>query len=247
MPAMVFLILTIIQLTMVQHARIMTEYAAFCAARAGIVFNADPVAMRQAALVALMPTIGRTDTVTTLTNTAVNGVKIENSERAASNLPIVSVTVLAPQPLAFSGISSHLNGDQIDFDDIRTAAAQANILQVRVNYYYKMKVPFANQILQGIFMAQTAGQLAGWKGSVNMTAPSAGASDSPHTSDVYAPARAAYASAGVTGSYGQTLAPDAERISNAAKSNLFYFPLWSTYSMRMQSNVILTNAGATSP
>jgi hypothetical protein len=41
---------------MVQHAKIMTEYAAFTAARAGIVWNADPGIMQSAAIIALMPT-----------------------------------------------------------------------------------------------------------------------------------------------------------------------------------------------
>ncbi|MBI5478706.1 MAG: pilus assembly protein [Deltaproteobacteria bacterium] len=56
MPLMTFLILGVIQLVMVQHARIMTEYAAFTAARAGIVWNADQVPMQSAAIISLMPT-----------------------------------------------------------------------------------------------------------------------------------------------------------------------------------------------
>ncbi len=56
MPLMVFFILGVIQMAMVQHARIMTEYAAFNAARAGIVWNADRLLMENAALISLMPT-----------------------------------------------------------------------------------------------------------------------------------------------------------------------------------------------
>jgi hypothetical protein len=55
-PLMVFLILGMIQLVMVQHARIMTEYAAFNAARAGIVWNADGIVMENAAIISLLPT-----------------------------------------------------------------------------------------------------------------------------------------------------------------------------------------------
>jgi len=55
-PLMVFLILGIVQLAMMQHARIMTEYAAFNAARAGIVWNADRIIMQNAALISLLPT-----------------------------------------------------------------------------------------------------------------------------------------------------------------------------------------------
>lgn len=55
-PLMVFLILGMIQLVMIQHARIMTEYAAFNAARAGIVWNADKIIMENAAIISLLPT-----------------------------------------------------------------------------------------------------------------------------------------------------------------------------------------------
>lgn len=55
-PVMTFLILGVLQLAMIQHARIMTEYAAFNAARAGIVWNADPWIMENAAIISLLPT-----------------------------------------------------------------------------------------------------------------------------------------------------------------------------------------------
>lgn len=56
MPLMIFFILGIVQLGMLQHAKIMTEYAAFNAARAGIVWNADPFVMQNAAIISLLPT-----------------------------------------------------------------------------------------------------------------------------------------------------------------------------------------------
>ena len=58
-PLMVFVILGILQITMIQHARIMTEYAAYYAARAGIVWDGDPYVMENAAIIALMPTYDR--------------------------------------------------------------------------------------------------------------------------------------------------------------------------------------------
>lgn len=58
-PLMTFMILGVLQLAMVQHARIMTEYAAFNAARAGIVWNADPWIMENAAIISVMPTSDR--------------------------------------------------------------------------------------------------------------------------------------------------------------------------------------------
>ena len=69
MPMMVFLTLGILQLTMVQHAKLMTEYAAYQAARAGIVWNGNPMRMHDAAVIALLPTFGRTDTLTRIGTT----------------------------------------------------------------------------------------------------------------------------------------------------------------------------------
>ncbi len=63
LPAMTFLVIGIIQLVMIQHARVMTEYAAYQATRAGAVHNASRKMMLNGALVALLPTMGATDTV----------------------------------------------------------------------------------------------------------------------------------------------------------------------------------------
>jgi hypothetical protein len=69
LPLMTFMVLGIIQLTMMQHAKLMTEYAAFQAARAGIVWNGNNERMHDAAVVALLPTLGRTDNVVELGKT----------------------------------------------------------------------------------------------------------------------------------------------------------------------------------
>lgn len=61
---MLFLVLGVIQLAMLQHARLMTEYAAYNAVRAGTVWNGDQCMMRQAALISLLPTLEATDTLT---------------------------------------------------------------------------------------------------------------------------------------------------------------------------------------
>lgn len=60
LPLQVFFTLGIIQLTMMQHAKIMTEYAAFQAARAGVVWNGNNERMHDAAILALTPTMGNT-------------------------------------------------------------------------------------------------------------------------------------------------------------------------------------------
>ena len=69
MPLMVFLCLGIIQLTMIEHARIMTDYAAYNAARAGIVWNGNNERMHDAAIFSLLPTMARTDNIVELGKT----------------------------------------------------------------------------------------------------------------------------------------------------------------------------------
>ncbi|MEE8410850.1 MAG: TadE family protein [Myxococcota bacterium] len=61
MPIMIFLVLGALQIMMMQHGRIMTEYAAYNAARAGIVHNGNWNVMRNAALIATLPIYQRTD------------------------------------------------------------------------------------------------------------------------------------------------------------------------------------------
>ncbi|MCX7959896.1 MAG: pilus assembly protein, partial [Deltaproteobacteria bacterium] len=56
-PLMLFMILGILQLAMLHQARIQTEYAAYQAARAGIVWNANHSKMMNAAFVALIPSM----------------------------------------------------------------------------------------------------------------------------------------------------------------------------------------------
>jgi len=68
-PLMIAILLAILQLTEIEHARTMTEFAAFSAARAGIVHNGSNARMRDAALVALLPTFGRTDSAEALLRT----------------------------------------------------------------------------------------------------------------------------------------------------------------------------------
>ncbi|MCY1021971.1 TadE/TadG family type IV pilus assembly protein [Pyxidicoccus sp. MSG2] len=69
MPLTVFMTLGIIQLTMMQHAKLMTEYAAYQAARAGIVWNGNNERMHDAAIVALLPTMGATNDIAKLGTT----------------------------------------------------------------------------------------------------------------------------------------------------------------------------------
>src|SRR5438270_11372762 len=76
LPAIIFLLLLTIQLTQLQQARLMAEYAAFSAARAGIVQNGNNGGsngfdgpMHEAAVISVLPTFGRSDSWTELGKT----------------------------------------------------------------------------------------------------------------------------------------------------------------------------------
>jgi hypothetical protein len=69
LPLNVVLLLGTVQLAVLQQARILTEYAAYSAARTGIVWSVNNERMRDAALVALLPTFGSTGTFEALERT----------------------------------------------------------------------------------------------------------------------------------------------------------------------------------
>jgi hypothetical protein len=66
---LVFVILGALQVALIGHGRIMTEYAAYNAARAGIVHNANWNVMRNAAMISTLPLYRRTDTALELLRT----------------------------------------------------------------------------------------------------------------------------------------------------------------------------------
>ncbi|MBL8950496.1 MAG: pilus assembly protein, partial [Myxococcaceae bacterium] len=94
MPLMVFLTLGILQLTMLQQARLMTEYATYQAARAGIVWNGSNERMHDAAVMALLPTMGNTENASKLAETWVKHYRYD----------------LALRPLPWGAPRAHVNG-----------------------------------------------------------------------------------------------------------------------------------------
>jgi hypothetical protein len=248
MPAMVFLVLVLLQLTMVQHARIMTDYAAYCAARAGIVFNADRGAMERAATIALLPTLGRTDTIAEFTKTYAKVVGAGGSmgspeliQRKPYGLPIVRVTTLSPRAADFTTqLAGHTGGAEIDFDDVRAIAARPNQLQIELKYFYRMSIPFANSMLQSIYFASRARfVLNQWKG-FDLTRPEiAGRAAQEAATLQYAGSGEADA-AGIVAARAAAIAARGSRGARIVGG--YYFPLKATYTMRMQSNAFRKNA-----
>jgi hypothetical protein len=279
MPLMTFLVLGVIQLVMVQHAKIMTEYAAFTAARAGIVWNADPGIMQSAAIISLMPTyegvfeqgdLGNPmqmlkrivqraliyqvhrrlpEAIESLRNgtdsivDALGGGSqivaqrdrlLDAIERAADKALInainnalggnpedmISIQIVEPKKNQFG-----MRTDEIDFDD--PANFEASRLSIKVRYLYMMRVPFANWIIHNSWLAKEAGQEL------------YGAIWNPQT----VPGETGFRNVNQFTRQGLSYNPSVsgnrrviQMVAGLADSGVYMVPLYSTYTMRMQSN-----------
>ncbi len=234
-PMMVFMVLGTIQLGMVHHARLMTEYAAYRAARSGIVNHGDCNLMEKAALVALVPTLAPISGSNGRSDTLDNAWLVHRAYTVAiaarplgfytrGPLPLMRVEVVNPRrsdlTRLFSTYGSHMQQQEIDFDDIRDSTViAANLLSVRVTYFYEMRIPFANWQLHSFYMGRE--YLNGLRG-VQFENKRVGGQSATE----YLLAR------------GATRDQDHLLIANLARSGSQYvIPLVATWSMRMQSNL----------
>jgi hypothetical protein len=187
LPLMVFMVLGLIQLTMIQQAKLMTEYAAYQAARAGSVWNGNNERMHDAALMALLPTLGRTDSLAEVGKTWLKAVAYDT---AMHSLPwsgpkdkngaylhgLLRVDTISPAEFAGLGTIWKLRGGnawrELDFDgpdgypevpnieprlqkffnlaqpdSDERLYRRATVLQIRVRYWYEMRIPFANSVI----------------------------------------------------------------------------------------------------
>lgn len=207
LPAFVFLLLLAIQLTQLQQARLFAEYAAFAAARAGIVFNGDAGKdgtegrMRDAAALAILPSFGRTDSLERMTSTLA---RFEARQRALRPLGLSQIRIHVHNPVAadFDALGQHLNRRELDFDDVRPAASEATLLSLQISYLYELRVPFANRMLQTLWLAARTAMLRG---------RSAVADGTPEGIPLSA-------------------------LVAAAESGRYFLPLQAFWTMRMQSN-----------
>jgi hypothetical protein len=232
LPAMVFLLLVAIQLTQLQQARILAESAAFAAARTGIVLNGDPGRMADAAALAILPGFGRTDSFAAIAKTRL---RFEAERAVLERLGLAPLRVHVHNPVAadFRAFGQHLNGQEIDFDDVRPGATEATLLSVQIRYLYELRVPFANKLLQTLWMAAKAGLLGAWRGW-DLASPRLGRQAGP---DAVAVSRAAAAATTVRDRTPEGISLAA--LSAAGKAGRYYLPVEAFYTMRMQSNPYL--------
>jgi hypothetical protein len=229
LPAMVFLLLVAVQLTQLQRARILADLAAFAAARTGIVMNGDPDKMQQAATLAILPGSGRTDGFPALAKTLLR-FRVEDAVLESIGLKQLRVHVHNPVSPDFRAWGQHLDGQEIDFDDVRPGATEATLLSLQIRYLYELKVPFANKLVQTVWMAAKAGVLHSWSGW-DLASPRFGAQRGPDAVPI-SRAAAAVTKVGDGTPEGIPLAA----LVAAGRAGRYYLPVEAFYTMRMQSN-----------
>lgn len=256
-PMMIFTVLGIIQLTLVQQAQIMLEYAAFSAARVGAVWNGDTREMEKAAVFALLPTMPSPVT-DLLPIYCPKGLRVDDLLSLACRYKVVTTTndyspfgngkrlvtveTLSPTKADFG------NEQEIDFDIGGDSLDQRrrSQLTIRLTYFYELRIPIINWVFFESWLAGLAG--VGLPG-LNPWEPKV-AFESEELEIANAAVRMGYEYTKVDSSKTNC------SYSGLQKSNLlrlaalgsglgkWYLPLITTYTIRMQSNHFLKNAGA---
>ena len=152
LPLTVVLILCTIQITQLQRARVLAEYAAFNAARAGVVQNGNPAPMHDAAALSLLSSEGRTDSLSALGRTWAD-FRVRDAVLSGLRLPLVEVVVLNPRRSDFQRFGQHLAGQETDFDDVRPDAIDGSLLSIQVRYLYELRIPLANKLLHSLWLS----------------------------------------------------------------------------------------------
>ena len=158
MPLFVFLVLGTLQLALLHQARLLTKYAAYKAARAGVVGNAGWNEMDNAALAVVMPMAssgeGGAERVFRAETPAQWGKSWKKIKDNRQHLPIPYVVSRTCNPTLAQVIAAGIDPNNgVDFDDPRTLGggswSEFNVtrLQVQVTFFYRMPIPFANAIL----------------------------------------------------------------------------------------------------
>ncbi|KFE68155.1 TadE/TadG family type IV pilus assembly protein [Hyalangium minutum] len=201
LPLVIFLFLGTLQLFMMLQARIMTQYAAFRATRAGSVNNGNCERMMHAAIAALLPTMERTNTPDALA--AAFSAHRNNKLAPLPGFNGDMIWLIREQP-------TNVNADDLNFDQ---GLAPPMRLEVRLVYWYPMRIPFANWVMTKMFRAHFAIQ--------DYTAAN--------------PLILAEKNANWTTSANSTMEAQILGEYTSRSANEFIFPITASYSMRMMT------------
>ena len=168
LPAVVFLLLGMLQLGMLQQARLFAEYAAYKAVRTGALKNMEPDAMRKAARAAALPILayskqnveyqmlGRADgpgkwAETMLKVEASNALAGSDDPFTRDKVPMsyINLTICGPTRSEVSMAEYSTGGDTyISFDSDKLSGKMPGPkLRIEIVLNYRLIVPFADAVI----------------------------------------------------------------------------------------------------
>lgn len=156
LPMLLFAMLGIVQLSTMHHARILSEYAAFKAARAGSVYRAECKYIHKAAAIALVPSIMepadgmKGQRPVFRANPNLTTVFMKTASYAMANRSLKGTPILWAE-YKLDGDTSREFDKQLESDETPLR------LRVRLAYFYEMRIPFANWVMTRYWLATQLG------------------------------------------------------------------------------------------
>lgn len=140
LPLVIFMLLGTLQLFMVLQARLLAQYSAYKAVRAGSLTHGSCESMTHAAIAALLPSITRTDSPERLGEAFLS----RRNNRYAPALeahdgPILELVRESPDPATIRPPAIEDNA----FD----LPGELRVLTIRMLYWYRLKIPFADWVI----------------------------------------------------------------------------------------------------
>lgn len=174
LPLWIALFLCTLQLALLAQARLLSEYAAYQAARAGAVWGGDPAKMQDAAAFVLAPTACPSRHL--VGGPLCKGVALggELSRWARQGAGVVAMHGLSSDPaLGFPGVHVHLlsphwpthhalfdQAGELHFDRFHGPGDErrdATLLTIQLQYWFELKIPFADRIVWSAWLAARKG------------------------------------------------------------------------------------------
>jgi len=223
LPLTLFLVLGTLQLGLLLQARVLTQYAAFRATRAGSVAQGDCTRMVDAAVAALVPAfasyLGPGQSGATPAQKLVGAWALRRTNRYAGSGTVGDgsadrgydgpvVWIFREQPQA-AQVRALPFGQDVDFD----APGNLMRLEVRLVFWAPLRIPFADWVFTRMVMAQ-------W-----------GMQDYRAVNPLLPTQTAAWTSS-------QGFAPEtlvAQELAQRAGRRQYVFPIQATYTMRMMT------------
>jgi hypothetical protein len=156
LPLQLFTLLGALQMGLAYQARLVNEYAAYKTARAASLYRVECQQMKDAALMALLPTVSRLGRATGGGNARVANrfVKAAQVLMAANNRPPNNPEG-ASTPLVH--IDWRLTDARPEFDEQLDPGEAPMKVHVRLAYFFEYRIPFANWVLTRFWLQTQTG------------------------------------------------------------------------------------------